>query len=89
MKNLNSLTVHFPMSKNLKLKDSKDENSKYSKPCINIIDGIKCNGKWFQYKAKEDNGYCKACIKNQLKKDNGVKVNKYRNVIYDCKTEGC
>ena len=47
MKNLNSLTVHFPMSKNLNLKDSKDENSKYSKPCINIVNGNKCDGKWY------------------------------------------
>ena len=39
------------------------QNSKYYKSCINVIKGVKCNGKWFHYKAKEDNGYCKNCIK--------------------------
>jgi hypothetical protein len=68
------------------LKNPIEECNKDQLKCINFV---KCKGKWHRYRNKNDNGYCKACIKNQLKKDNGVKVNKYRNVIYDCKTEGC
>ena len=48
-----------------KIEDLKKEESKYYKPCINIIDGKKCDGKWYLYRAKEDNGFCKSCIKNQ------------------------
>ncbi len=55
------------MSKN-KIDELKKEESKYYKPCINIVNGIKCNGKWFHYKAKEDNGLCKACLKYEKEK---------------------
>jgi hypothetical protein len=34
------------------LKRSEEDNSKYYKPCIGMIDGKKCLGKWFHYKAK-------------------------------------
>ncbi len=56
------------MSKMIEQMNSPEEKSKYYKTCINVVDGKKCDGKWFQYKAKEDNGYCKACIKIQMKK---------------------
>ena len=76
------------MSKN-KIDKLKKEESKYYKPCINIVDGIKCNGKWFHYKAKEDNGLCKACLKNEKEKSKDIKLGKNRNYIYDCKTIDC
>ncbi len=41
------------------------EANKDCKPCINIIDGKLCDGKWFHYKAKQDKGYCKNCVKNE------------------------
>ena len=67
------------MSQKIEQMNSPEEKSKYYKTCINVVDGKKCDGKWFQYKAKEDNGYCKACIKIQMKKEKGVKFNKYRH----------
>ncbi len=57
-----------------KIEDLKKEESKYYKPCINIIDGKKCDGKWFHYKAKNDNGSCKACIKRQNEKFKETKI---------------
>ena len=48
------------MVKNKIQKNSNTECKKDYEPCINYE---KCNGNWFKYKAKEDNGFCKACVK--------------------------
>ena len=64
---------------NNQIKNSLEEKSKDYIQCTNIINEKQCNGKWFQYKAKEDKGYCKACIKVQLKKYKGLKFDKHRN----------
>ncbi len=74
------------MEKSVNPKKSNAESNKDYELCINFEN---CKNKWYRYRNKEDNGYCKACIKNQILKDKGIKINKYRNLIYDCKTEGC
>ena len=40
-----------------------NESKKDFQQCINYE---KCKGKWFKYKAKKDNGFCKVCIKNEI-----------------------
>jgi hypothetical protein len=59
-----------------KLKISNEESIKNFDNCVNYEI---CKGKWYKYRAKEDNGFCKACIKNDKIKELGIKVNKYRN----------
>jgi hypothetical protein len=51
-----------------KSKSLKDEIKKDYEPCTNYI---KCNGKWFKYKAKGDAGFCKVCIKVENEKFEG------------------
>jgi len=46
-------------------KNSKDQGNKDYEDCINQ----KCNGKWFKYRNKDDNGFCRACIKNNELKE--------------------
>jgi hypothetical protein len=48
------------MNESENLKISNEEGKKFHVNCINFE---KCKGKWFKYKAKNDNGFCKACIK--------------------------
>ena len=47
-------------------KNQIDENKKFYENCINFE---KCKGKWFKYKSKDDNGFCKACLKNEKLKE--------------------
>ncbi len=68
------------------MNDINEEVNKYCDPCINFD---ACKGKWFKYKAKQDNGYCKACIKKENEKHKEIKLDNNRNYIYDCKTIGC
>ena len=43
-----------------------EESNKFYDNCVNFE---KCKGKWFKYKAKDDNGFCKACLKNEKLKE--------------------
>ena len=74
------------MVKNKIQKNSNTECKKDYEPCINYE---KCNGNWFKYKAKEDNGFCKACVKKDKEKIKGIKIDDNRNYTYNCKTNGC
>ena len=47
----------------------KEREKKDFDPCINYE---KCKGKWYRYKAREDNGYCKACTKIESLKESGL-----------------
>ena len=47
-------------------KDHKERENKNFEYCINYE---KCKGKWHRYRAKEDNGFCKACAKNEKLKE--------------------
>ena len=49
---------------NIELEIQKERCKDY-KPCANIIEGKKCDGKWFHYKDKKNNGFCKTCIKKK------------------------
>ena len=48
-----------------------------------------CKGKWYKYRAKEDNGFCRSCVKTENQKSKLVKIDKNRHYIYDCRTTGC
>ncbi len=50
------------MDKFLNKKNSNEREKKDFELCIN---NQKCNGKWYRYKAKNDNGFCKTCAKNE------------------------
>ena len=67
-----------------KLKNSIEECNKDQEKCINFET---CKGKWYRYRAKDDNGYCKICIKKEKMKE--IKIDKNRNYTYDYKTNGC
>jgi hypothetical protein len=54
------------MVKSKNLKNSNPESNKDYEQCINYEI---CNGKWYRYRNKEDNGFCKACIKNEKLKE--------------------
>ena len=43
-------------------KDLKEREKKYVDPCINYEN---CKGMWYRYKAKDDNGFCRNCIKKE------------------------
>ena len=45
-----------------KSKTCKEREEKDFDQCINFQ---KCKGKWYRYRNKADNGYCKACIKTE------------------------
>ncbi len=47
-------------------KDLKEREKKDFDSCINYE---KCKGKWYRYRSKEDNGFCKACAKNEKLKE--------------------
>ena len=59
-----------------------EESNKFYDNCVNFE---KCKGKWFKYKAKDDNGFCKACLKNEKLKEMNLKRNDYYNKLFDCK----
>ena len=69
-----------------KLKNSIEECNKDQEKCIN---NETCKGKWYRYRAKDDNGYCKTCIKIENEKYKNIKLDKNRNYIYDCITVEC
>ena len=58
-----------------------EECNKDQLKCINFV---KCKGKWHRYRNKNDNGYCKACIKNENDQVKGIKKNSHYNRIFDC-----
>ena len=70
------------MNKSKNQKNSKERVKKDFDFCINYES---CKGKWFRYKAKDNNGYCKACIKNENFKNLGLKINTHGNKLFDCK----
>ena len=64
------------MEKSKDLKSSKEEFNKYCIPCINFKE---CQGKWFKYKFKDDNGFCKTCIKKDYEKSKDIKKDSHFN----------
>ncbi len=63
------------MNQSTNLLNSKDSKKDYEL-CINHRD---CKGKWFKYKAREDNGFCKTCLKKESEKEKGIKKNSHYN----------
>ena len=47
-------------------KDFKQREKKDFDPCVNFE---KCQGKWYRYRAKDDNGLRKICAKNEKLKE--------------------
>ena len=45
--------------------ESKERDKKDFEPCINYL---VCKGKWYRYKHKIDNGFCKSCVKTEIDK---------------------
>ena len=70
------------MNKNQK--DLKEREKKDIVPCISYEN---CKGIWYRYKAKEDKGFCKSCIKiektEELEKL-GVKKNSNYQKLFNC-----
>ena len=44
---------------------------------------------WYKYRSKEDDGFCKVCIKKENEKLKEIKLDDNRNYTYNCKTNGC
>ncbi len=72
------------MNKSKNLKTSNDEANKYFDPCINYKI---CKGKWYKYRAKQDDGICKACIKNDKNKEKCLEKGNNFHYNFDC--NGC
>ncbi len=64
--NLNQTHPSLFMDKLKNLKNSNDECNKDFNLCINYET---CKGKQYRYKAKDDNGFCKTCVKNEKLKE--------------------
>ena len=45
--------------------ECKERDKKDFYPCIN---NLVCKGKWYRYKNRKDNGYCKLCVKTEIEK---------------------
>ena len=74
------------MSKQKNLKNLNEENNKNFEQCLNYET---CKGKWYKYRAKDDDGFSKACVKKENEKQKETKLDNNRNYIYDCKTIDC
>ena len=59
-----------------KSKNSIKENNKDYEQCINYLN---CKGKWYRYRNKKDNGYCRTCVKEEMNKNQGIKKNYHSN----------
>ncbi len=63
------------MNQSKNLLNSKDSKKDYEL-CINYVE---CKGKWFKYKSREDNGFCKTCLKTEIEKEKGIKKDSHFN----------
>ena len=60
---------------------SNEEGNKYFDNCVNFEN---CKGKWYKYRAKNDNGFCKSCIKNEHYKEKGLEKGNNFHYNFDC-----
>ena len=65
-----------------KSKNSIKESNKDYEQCINYLT---CKGKWYRYRNKKDNGFCKACVKIEKLEDLGLKINSNYQKLFSCK----
>ena len=54
------------MSKQKNFKNLNEENNKNFEQCLNYET---CKGKWYKYRAKDDDRYCKTCVKDEKLKE--------------------